>query len=117
MIWHYFPIGMRFPVRDFSDETKRRCWEIALGAIYASDPNGTVLYEACESFDPGAGTAVYTCIVCYEGIKQSRAAGKRFQALDALTSRLTLSDPFVQANYLESFGPYPELARIGDHYC
>lgn len=114
MIWHYFPIGMRFPVRDFSDATKRRCWEIALSAIFSADPRGTGLYEACEAFDPGAGMPVYTCIVCYEGVKQSRAAGKRFHALDALTSRLTLHEPFVQANYLESFGPYPLIGSIDD---
>ena len=112
MIWHYFPIGMRFPVRDFSDASKRRCWEIALSAIFSSDPCGTGLYEACEAYDPGAGMPVYTCIVCYEGIKQARAAGKRFHALDALSSRLTLHEPFVQANYLESFGPYPLIGSI-----
>ncbi len=114
MIWHYFPIGMRFPVRDFSDESKRRCWEIALSAICSADPRGTGLYEACEAYDPGAGMPVYTCIVCYEDIKQARAAGKRFHALDALTSRLTLHEPFVQANYLESFGPYLPIGSIDD---
>lgn len=112
MIWHYFPIGMRFPVSDFSDETRRACWRIALSAIYASDPCGTGLYEACESFDPVSQSAVYTCIVCYCGIKQARAAGKTMHALDPLLVRLCLCDPFVQANYLESFGPYPILAEI-----
>ena len=112
MIWHYFPIGMRFPVRDFSDETKRACWKIALSAVYASDPRGTGLYEACESFDPVSESPVYTCIVCYVGIKQSRAAGKTLHALDRLMTRLCLVNPLVQANWLESFGPYPILAEI-----
>ncbi len=112
MIWHYFPIGMRFPVRDFSDETRRACWRIALSAAYASDPCGTGLYEACEAYDPIAQSPVYTCIVCYVGIKQSRAAGKTMHALDGLMTRLCLVDPLVQANYLESFGPYPILAEI-----
>ena len=112
MIWHYFPIGMRFPVRDFSDGTKRACWKIALSAVYASDPRGTGLYEACESFDPVTESPVYTCIVCYVGIKQSRAAGKTMHALDRLMTRLCLVNPLVQANLLESFGPYPILAEI-----
>ena len=112
MIWHYFPIGMRFPVTDFSDETKRACWRVALSAIYASDPNGTGLYEACESFDPIVQSPVYTCIVCYYGIKQAREAGKKMHALDPLMTRLCLCNPLVQANYLESFGPYPILAEI-----
>lgn len=114
MIWHWFPIGMRFPVADFSDETKRACWQIALSAIYASDPNGTELFEACEPFDPVSQSPVYTCIVCYVGIKQSRAAGKTMHALDRLLARLCLCRPLVQANYLETFGPYPVLARIDE---
>ena len=112
MIWHYFPIGMRFPVADFSEQTKRACWKIALSAVYSADPRGTGLYEACESCDPVSQSPVYTCIVCYVGIKQSRAAGARFHALDALMTRLCLDHPLVQANYLESFGPYPILAEI-----
>ena len=112
MIWHYFPIGMRFPVADFSEQTKRTCWKIALSAVYSADPRGTGLYEACESCDPVSQSPVYTCIVCYVGIKQSRAAGARFHALDALMTRLCLDHPLVQANYLESFGPYPILAEI-----
>ncbi len=114
MIWHYFPIGMRFPVRDFSNETRRKCWETALSAAFASDARGTGLYEACETYDPGSQSAVYTCIVCYVGIKQSRAAGKTYHSLDRLMARLCLNNPLVQANYLESFGPYPILAEIDD---
>ena len=112
MIWRYFPIGMRFPVSDFSDQTRRTCWEVALSAVFASDARGTGLYEACEAYDPGTQGPVYTCIVCYYGIKQARAAGKTMHALDALMTRLCLHDPLVQANYLESFGPYPILAEI-----
>ena len=112
MIWHYFPIGLRFPVSDFSDETKRSCWKIALRAIFASDATQTGLYEACESYDPIAQSPVYICIVCYVGIKQSRAAGETLHSLDALLTRLCLFKPFMQANDLESFGPYPILAEI-----
>ncbi len=112
MIWHYFPIGMRFPVADFSEETRRKCWKIALSAVFASDASQTGLYEACESFDPIVQSPVYICIVCYVGIKQSRAAGETLHALDALLTRLCLHKPFVQANTLENFGPYPILAEI-----
>ena len=112
MIWHYFPIGMRFPVADFSEETRRACWKIALSAICSADSKETGLYEACEPFDPICQSPVYICIVCYVGIKQSRAAGETLHALDALMTRLCLHNPLVQANYLESFGPYPILAEI-----
>lgn len=114
MIWHYFPIGMRFPVDGFSEDTKRACWRIALSAAFASDAKGTGLYEACEPFDPVSNGPVYTCIVCYAGIRQARAAGKTMHGLDRLTARLCLYDSLVQANYLESFGPYPVLAAIDD---
>lgn len=112
MIWHYFPIGMRFPVADFSEETKRACWKVALGAAFASDATQTGLYEACESYDPIAQSPVYICIVCYVGVKQSRAAGDKLHALDTLLTRLCLHRPFIQANDLENFGPYPILAEI-----
>ena len=112
MIWHYFPIGMRFPVADFSEDTRRACWKTALSAAFASDATQTGLYEACESFDPISNSPVYICIICYVGIKQSRAAGEKLHSLDALMSRLCLLRPLVQANDLESFGPYPILAEI-----
>lgn len=112
MIWHYFPIGMRFPVADFSEKTKRDCWKIALDAVFASDATQTGLYEACETFDPITRSPVYICIVCYVGIRQSRAAGETLHSLDALLTRLCLHQPLVQANTLENFGPYPILAEI-----
>lgn len=112
MIWHYFPIGMRFPVSDFSEETKRACWKTAFSAVFASDATQTGLYEACESYDPITQSPVYICIVCYVGIKQSRAAGETLHVLDALMTRLCLYKPLVQANDLESFGPYPILGEI-----
>ena len=111
MIWHYFPIGLRFPVKDFSDDTKRMCWETALSALCASGAAGATLYDAQETYDYGSGGPVYTCIACIEGIKQSRLIGKALYDLDALTARLCLHRPFVQANYLESFGPYPILGK------
>ena len=112
MIWHYFPIGMRFPVADFSEETRRNCWKIALSAVFASDAAKTGLYEACEAFDPISQSPVYICIVCYVGIKQARKAGETMHSLDALMTRLCLHKPLMQANDLESFGPYPILAEI-----
>lgn len=115
MIWQYFPIGFRFPVRDFSDETKRACWNIALSALYAGDPSGVTLYDAQETYDFGSDGPVYQCIACFYGIKQSRAAAKGLMSLDRLMTRLCRHVPFMQANALESFGPYPLLGRIGEN--
>lgn len=114
MIWHYFPIGFRFPVKDFSDETKRACWEIALSALYAGDPKGMTLYDAQELYDYGSNGPVYQCIACSYGIKQSRAMGKLLYSLDRLMPHLCSHTPFMQANALESFGPFAELGKIDD---
>ena len=113
MIWHYFPIGFRFPVADFSEETKRRCWQITLDALCAAEGFGTTLYEAQEPYDYGTDGPVYICIACYEKIKQSRSVGKALFDLDTLMTSLCLHQTFVQANYLESFGPYPILGTFG----
>ena len=112
MIWHYFPIGMRFPVADFSDDTKRACWKVALNAAFSCDVTQTGLYEACEPFDPISQSPVYICIICFVGIKQSRAAGETLHSLDMLMSHLCLHKPLIQANDLENYGPYPILAEI-----
>lgn len=112
MIWHYFPIGMRFPVADFTEDTKRACWKVALNAAFCCDVTQTGLYEACESFDPMSQSPVYTCIICFVGIKQSRTAGDTLHSMDTLLTRLCLHKPLIQANDLENFGPYPILAEI-----
>ncbi len=109
MIWQYFPIGFRFPVRDFSEETKRACWETALSALYASDPKDVTLYDAQETYDVGSGGPVYICIACFYGIKQARSSAKVLMSRDRLMSRLCSHQPIIQANALESFGPYPLL--------
>ena len=114
MIWRYFPIGLRFPVKDFSDETKRTCWQTALSALCASGACGATLYDAQETYDCGTGGPVYTCIACMEDIKRSRAVGKYLYSLDALMAGLCMHRPFVQANYLESFGPYPLLGKAAE---
>ena len=112
MIWQYFPVGLRFPVRDFSDETKRACWETALSALIAADATGVTLYDAQQTYDVGSGSPVYLCIACYYGIKQARACSKKLFDMDDLLIRLCRSAPFFQANALESFGPYPILGKI-----
>lgn len=112
MIWHYFPIGFRFPVKDFSAKTKRACWEITVSALTASEGTGVTLYEAQENYDFLTDGPVYTCIACFCGVKQSRAVAKRLYALDALMTELCMQNPFVQANYLESYGPYPILGKL-----
>ena len=112
MIWHYFPIGFRFPVGDFSDETMRRCWQIALSALLCGDPKDVTLYDAQQTYDVGSGGPVYLCIACFFGIKQARATAKILYELDLLMTRLCEHMPFLQANALESFGPYPQLGKI-----
>lgn len=114
MIWRYFPVGFRFPVPDFTDETKRGCWETALSALTASGGSGATLYDAQEHYDVGTGGSVYLCIACFYGIKQSRAVAKQLYARDRLMSTLCLHRPFLQANDLESFGPYPILGTLKD---
>ena len=37
MNWGGFPIGFRFPVDDFSVETKKRCWSYVLPALRYAD--------------------------------------------------------------------------------
>ncbi len=51
MIWQYFPIAFRFPVGDFSIETKRSCWRTALSALCACRPEGVTLYDAQQTYD------------------------------------------------------------------
>ena len=54
MNWGGFPIGFRFPVQDFSWETKKRCWSYVLPALVYADLTDCTLQEAesAELFDP-----------------------------------------------------------------
>lgn len=115
MIWQYFPVGFRFPVKDFSVETRRSCWETTLSALFAADPIGLTLYDAQQTYDIGTGGPVYICIACYYGIKQARANAKAIYGMDELMVQLSRSMPFIQANALESFGPYRLLGKIEDN--
>ena len=112
MIWQYFPIGFRFPVSDFSNETKRACWNVALSALFASEAEGVTLYDAQQTYDVGSGGPVYMCIACFYGIKQARACAKKLYALDGLMTQLTVYRPFIQANALESFGPFSLIGKF-----
>ena len=115
MVWQYFPVGFRFPARDFSEESKRACWEMTLSALFAADPKGLTLYDAQQPYDIGSDGPVYICIACYYGIKQARANAKVLLAMDGLNVRLCRNVPFMQANALESFGPYPLLGKIEEN--
>ena len=112
MIWQYFPIAFRFPVGDFSIETKRSCWRTALSALCACRPEGVTLYDAQQTYDVGTCGPVYLCIACFYGIKEARRSAKILYTLDALMMRLSIHQPFLQANALESFGPYPLLGTF-----
>ena len=54
MNWGGFPIGFRFPVEDFSLETKKRCWSYVVPALRYADLTDSTLLEAesAELFDP-----------------------------------------------------------------
>lgn len=109
MIWHYFPVGMRFPVPDFTEATKRRCWELALSALVSADPSNVKLYEAeSENGIYGFGRE-YLCILCFAPIAQSRNCVRRFWCMPRLLAHLTLDRPFLQANALEIFGDFTHL--------
>ena len=63
MNWGGFPIGFRFPVQDFSWETKKRCWSYVLPALVYADLTDCTLQEAesAELFDPDR--LVYIAVV------------------------------------------------------
>lgn len=113
MIWSYFPVGMSFPVEDFSEESKRRCWETALSAAAAGTPEGLTLYDSCSEAVAGGAQKEYICILNHKTVVQSRANMAVWSKRDRLLCRLSLHKPFYQANALDGFGPYVLLGEIG----
>ena len=115
MIWNHFPVGFRFPVADESDETKRRCWEIALSAL-ATAPSETyeelTLYDDTVKDAPGSAPLLYICIFNFRHVTQSRAATAVWKGISRLFPYLSLHLPYFQANALSPFSPYPLLADV-----
>ena len=95
MNWGGFPVAFRFPVTDFSMETKRRCWACVLPALTYADLTDTALQEAesAELFDPEQ--LIYIAIVAPKSITPSRKNSLQWRQDGRLMSELTLYQPAV----------------------
>ena len=115
MIWSNFPVGMSFPVKDFTEETKKKCWRIALSALAATEiknRQGMVFYDNCAEGLPGSSEKEYVCILNHLSVKHSRVNVPLWRNMSRLTAYLSLHYPFYQANALDGFGPYTVLGTI-----
>lgn len=103
MNWGGFPIGFRFPVQDFSFETKKRCWSYVLPALAYADLTDCTLQEAesAELFDPEQ--LIYIAIISPKKIRVNRKNGLLWRRDGRLMSALSLYEPAVQENYLELY--------------
>lgn len=112
MNWGGFPIGFRFPVDDFSLETKKRCWSYVLPALRYADLTDSTLLEAesAELFDPDR--LIYMAIVAPKSITPSRKNSLLWRKDGRLMSALALHVPVVQENYLELYTHVKALADI-----
>ena len=112
MNWGGFPIAFRFPVEDFSPETKKLCWSYVLPALTYADLTSTGLYEAesSEVFDPDQ--LIYLAVVAPTVIPPSRKNSLLWRRDGRLMSALTLYQPVVQENFLELYAPTRKLADI-----
>jgi len=112
MNWGGFPIGFRFPVQDFSLETKKNCWDRVLPALLYADLTNCTLQEAEteELFDPDQ--LIYIAIVSPKKISINRRNGFLWRRDGHLMSALTLYLPAVQENYLELYTKPRVLADI-----
>lgn len=112
MNWGGFPVALRFPVQDYSLETKKRCWSYVLPALAYADLTDTTLLEAesAEVFDPDQ--LLYLAIVAPKTIPPSRKNSLLWRKDGRLMSALTLYQPVAQENYLELFTHTRLLAEI-----
>ena len=112
MNWGGFPIGFRFPVQDFSWETKKRCWSYVLPALVYADLTDCTLQEAesAELFDPDR--LVYIAVISPKKIPINRKNGLLWRQDGRLMSAITLYEPAVQENYLELYTKPKVLADI-----
>ena len=112
MNWGGFPVGFRFPVPDFSPETKKRCWDAVLPALVYADLTDSTLQEAesTELHDPEQ--LIYIPMVAPKAIPPSRANSLLWRQDGRLMSVLTLYQPVCQENYLELFTHSRLLAEV-----
>ncbi len=112
MNWGGFPVAFRFPVEDFSRETKKRCWSYVLPALAYADLTDSTLQEAesAELFDPDR--LIYIAIIAPKAITPSRKNSLLWRKDGRLMSALVLHVPVVQENYLELYTSERTLADI-----
>ena len=112
MNWGGFPVAFRFPVKDFSPETKKRCWADVLPALTYADLTDSALLEAesAEIFDPEQ--RLYLAMVAPKTIPPSRKNSLLWRQDGRLMSALTLYQPVAQENYLELYTTVKTLAEI-----
>ena len=115
MIWSDFPVGMSFSVKDFEEDTKKKCWKIALSALAATEVKnrqGMRLYDNCAENLPGSSEKEYVCILNHKSVTHSRVNVPLWREMSRLMAFLSLHYPFYQANALDGFGPYTVLGTI-----
>lgn len=113
MIWTYFPIGMLFPVTDYSEKTKAYCWNIALSALRAGGEwADTELMESCREHIPGGAEKEYVCILYQKKVTQTRINCTTWENMSRLQAELSLHSPFYQANALQNIDSYEAFGTI-----
>ena len=112
MNWGGFPVAFRFPVEDFSPETKKRCWSFVLPALTYADLTDSTLREAesTEIFWPDR--LIYIAMVSPTTIPPSRKNSFLWRRDGRLMSALALYQPVAQENYLELYTQTKILADI-----
>lgn len=100
--WGGFPMGFRFVVKDFSADTKRVCWDCLLSALERGKSAQVLLFdeETISTYDDSE--RIYLCILSHKPIKQSRANADLFVSDPLLMSMLSIFEPIVQENELNT---------------
>ncbi len=112
MNWGGFPVAFRFPVEDFSPETKRRCWSCVLPALAYADLTDSTLQEgeSAEPHDPDQ--KIFIILAAPKSITPSRKNSLQWRRDGRLMSALALYQPVVQENYLELYAPTRVVAEV-----
>lgn len=112
MNWGGMPIGFRFYVKDFSLQTKQRCWTFVLKALEYADWGTMTLHEteSQELFDPNQ--KVYIAVIGTKAIKVSRKNAICWREDAGLMKELCLYWPWIQENYMELYAPTHRLAVV-----
>lgn len=112
MNWGGMPIGFRFYVNDFSQQTKQNCWAPVLKALEYANWETMTLHEteSQELFNPTQ--KVYIAVVGTKSIKVSRQNSILWREDTSLMENLSLYRPWIQENYMELYAPTHRLAIV-----